>query len=124
MNDNVTMGAEVKIIKDLPKKQIDYFEDRVVYNTAVLTREYTTGARAYPYLSGKLEMAESGSNITGSKKEYGLLAGVDYAKYVYNFKNVHWTNKSTKPQWYHTIFKSRSNTIIAGAVARSMKEIK
>ena len=124
MNDNVTIGAEVKIIKDIPKKQIDFFEDRVVYNTAVLTREYTTGARAYPYLSGKLEMAESGSNITGSKKEYGLLAGVDYAKYVYRMKNPHWTNKSTLPQWYHTAFKARSKSIVSEAVAHSLKEIK
>ena len=32
------MDIEVKVIKGIPTKQIDKFEDRVVYNTAVLTK--------------------------------------------------------------------------------------
>ena len=124
MNENAVIGAEVTIIKDIPKKQIDYFEDRVVYFTAIGTREYTKGKRAYPYLTGKLERAEVASPVTGSNKEYNLLAGTNYAKYVYRMKNPHWTNKSTLPQWYHTAFKARSKSIVSEAVVHSLKEIK
>ena len=124
MNDNVIIGAEVKIIKDIPKKQIDQFEDRVVYFSAIGTREYTKGKRAYPYLTGKLERAEVASPVTGSNKEYSLLAGTNYAKYVYRMKNPHWTNKSTLPQWYHTAFRTRGKSIVMEAVAHSLKEIK
>lgn len=124
MNDNTIIGAEVKIIKDIPKKQIDQFEDRVVYFSAVGTREYTKGRRAYPYLTGKLERAEVASPVTGKDKEYNLLAGTNYAKYVYRMKNPEWTNKSTLPQWYHTVFRTKSKSIVTEAVVHSLKEIK
>ena len=124
MDNNYTIGVEVKIIKDIPKEQIEKFEDRVVYYSAVSTREYTKGSRAYPYLSGDLERAEVASQITGSNKEYNLLAGTNYAKYVYRMKNPHWTNKSTLPQWYHTTFRAREKSIVMEAVSHSLKEIK
>ena len=124
MNDNAIIGAEVKIIKDIPKKQINQFEDRVVYFTAIGTREYTKGRRAYPYLTGNLERAEVASPVTGSNKEYNLLAGTNYAKYVYRMKNPNWTNKSTLPKWYHTAYKTRKKSIVMEAVSHSLKEIK
>lgn len=124
MNENsATIGVEVEIIKGIPEEQIDKFEDKVVYFTAIGTREYTKGRNAYPYLTGKLARAEIESPVIGSNKEYGLLAGTDYAKYVYNFKKAKWTNKSTLPQWYHTAFKTRGKAIVMEAVAHSLKEI-
>lgn len=125
MNDNnFSIGVEVEIIKGIPEKQINQFEDRVVYFTAIGTREYTKGRRAYPYLTGDLERAEVASPVTGSNKEYNLLAGTNYAKYVYRMKNPHWTNKSTLPQWYHTAFRTRGKSIVMEAVSHSLKEIK
>ena len=78
------MKIDIEIIKGLPVEQINMFEDRTIYNVAVETREMTKGFRAFPYLSGELERTEIAEPITGSNKEYGLSAGVDYAKYVYN----------------------------------------
>ena len=115
---------EVKIIKDIPKDQIDKFEDRVVYNTAVLTREYTKGANAYPYLTGELARQEIASPIKGGNKEYSLLAGVDYAKYVWKMTDVNWTNNSTEPQWYFNKFKQKQQTIIQNAMNKAIGELR
>lgn len=117
------MDIEVKIIKEISKEQIDKFEDKVVYNAAILTREYTKSANAYPYLTGKLRATEVSSPVVGSNKKYGLTAGVKYATRVWNYKNVNWTNPSTRPQWYYTTFKNQTNTIVSNAVVRALKEI-
>jgi hypothetical protein len=117
------MNVEVEIIKDIPKQQIEKFEDKVVYNTAILTREYTKSANAYPYLTGRLRSSEVSSPVVGVNKEYGLTAGVKYASRVWDYNNVNWTNPSTRPQWYYTTFKNQTNTIVSNAVVRALKEI-
>lgn len=117
------MNVEIKIVKELPTKEINKLEDRVVYNTAILTREYTKTANAYPYLTGNLRRSEVSSGITGSNKNYGLVAGTKYAKAVYNYTNVNWTNKSTQPQWYYSVFRRQGNAILQNAVGRAIKEI-
>lgn len=118
------MNISVKITKDIPEKDIAKFEDRVVYYTAVLTREYTKSMNAYPYLSGELARQEIASPITGKDGVYNLLAGVNYAKIVYKFKNANWTNKSTKPQWYNSVYRQKEKTIIDNAQKRAIGEIK
>lgn len=117
------MNIEVKIIKGIPTQQINKFEDRVVYNTAVATREFTKGKNAYPYRTGELRRAEVASAITGSNKEYGLGAGVNYAKYVWNMTNVKWTNSSTIPQWYYNTFRQKGALLLTNAVEKAKKEI-
>lgn len=118
------MKLEVEIIKGIPKNQINQFEDRVVYNTAVLTREYTKSGAMFPYLTGKLEREEAKAPITGGNKEYNLLAGVDYAKYVWKMNNVLWTNPSTQPQWYYNLFRKKEKTIIQTAVKKAIGGLK
>ena len=117
------MNVSIEWVKPLPVKEINKFEDRVVYNAAFYTREYTKGSSAYPYLSGTLAREEAKAPIVGGNKEYGLSAGVDYAKYVWNMKDVNWTNKSTKPQWYYTQYINDKEKIIYQAVNTALKEI-
>lgn len=117
------MNVSIKIVKDIPKEKIYNFEDRVIYNTAILTREYTKGMNAYPYLTGELERQEIKAPITGGNKEYNLIAGTNYAKYVWKMNDVTWTNSSTNPQWYYSIFRKKEKTIITKAVNTAMKEI-
>lgn len=117
------MKFEFKIVKDIPVKEITNFEKRVVYNTALYTREHTKGAKAYPYLTGKLQSSEVAAPILGSGMEYGLSAGVDYALEVWAYKNANWTNPSTQPQWYYSVFKKDGATIINQAVNTALKEI-
>ena len=118
------MNVEISIIKGIPTEQIESFEDRVVYDVAVETREMTKGLRAYPYLSGELERTEIAEPVTGSNKEYSLGAGVDYAVHVYNLDNANWTNPSTEAHWYHTVFDKRKVTIVKEAVFKALKEFK
>ena len=117
------MQVEVEIVKRIPTEQIQQFEDKTVYYTAMLTREYVKGSNAYPYLSGDLQRAEIQSPILGSNKEYSLLSGVKYAKHVWNMNNVRWTNKSTIPQWYYNMYRQKGNVITAQAMVRAIKEL-
>ena len=118
------MRVEIEVLKDIPKEQINKFEDRVVYYTALETREHVKMVNGYPYRTGRLRRTEVATPITGTNKEYNLLTGVGYAKQVYNYTNVNWTNPSTLPQWYHTAFRSKGNTFIQRAVNKSLKELK
>lgn len=118
------MNIQVKIVKDIPEKDIAKFEDRTVYFTAVLTREYTKSLNAYPYLSGELSRQEIRSPITGKDGTYNLLAGTNYAKKVYNMRKADWTNKATIPQWYHNVYRRKEKTIIDNAQKRAIGEIK
>lgn len=117
------MDIEIEIIKGIPVEQIQKFEDKTVYNCAVFTREITKNYNAYPYLSGTLRREEESSPIIGSNKEYGLTAGTEYAKAVWNMKNVNWTNPNTEPQWYYSIFNKNGGMITAQAVIVAQKEV-
>lgn len=117
------MEISIKILKDLPVKQIERFEDRVVYNTAKATRDFTSRSNAYPYRTGKLRSSESHAPIVGSNKEYGLVSGTNYAVYVWNMKNVNWTNPSTVPMWYYNQFRSKGALLVLNAVMKSLKEV-
>lgn len=115
---------KVDIIKDIPEKQVKSYEDKVVYNCTAITREYTKGMGAYPYLTGELARQEIASQITGGNATYNLLSGTDYAKYVWKMTNVKWTNKSTEPQWYSNIYRKHQKTIQMTASNQALKEIK
>lgn len=118
------MSIEVKIIKDIPTQEISKFEDKVIYNAAVLTREYTKSANAYPYLTGELQRSEiSAPVVSNGNKSYGLSASVRYARKVWNYKNVKWTNSNTQPQWYYSVFRKQGANIIQNSVSRALKEI-
>lgn len=118
------MKLEAEIIKDIPEKQIKIYQDKVVYYVAVETREYTKGIGAYPHLTGELERTEVASPITGGNATYNLLAGVEYAKYVWNYQNAKWTNTKTIPQWYTNVFKKNQNKILHTAITKGSQEIK
>lgn len=117
------MKIELKWLKDIPTQKINMFEDRVVYNVAILTRERVKNTDAYPYLSGELARQEIKQPIMGSNKQYAWLSGTDYAMYVWNMKNVNWTNKKTKPQWYYTQYKQEEKKILSQAENIAIKEI-
>lgn len=118
------MNVEIEIIKELPKKQMETFEDKVVYNVALMTRNTTKENKFYPHLTGELERQEIASPISGSNMTYSLLSGVDYAKYVWKMTDVKWTNPQTQPQWYYNAFNKQKEILVSGAVVKALKEIK
>lgn len=117
------MQIEVIEIKKFPKGAISNFEDRVVYNAAAMTRETTKANNSFPYLTGRLMKSEVALPISGSNKEYSLLSGVSYAKKVWGYTNVHWTNPQTKPQWYARVFDLQKNIILTASVIKAQKEL-
>ena len=117
------MEIDVVIKKELPLKDIKNFEEKNIYNTAIYTREYTKSASAFPYLSGKLQNTEISLPVFGSGMEYSLGAGVNYARSVWKKTNANWTNPSTQPQWYYSIFKKQGASIVNQAVNTALKEI-
>ena len=117
------MDIEIQIIKGIPKEQIEKFEDKVVYDVAVATREYTKSRNAFPYLTGTLRREEVSSPVVGSNKEYGLTSGVDYATYVWRKTKARWTNPNTKPQWYYNCFNEKGALLLTEAVIKAKKEV-
>ena len=119
------MNVEFEIIKDIPVQQISKFESQTIKNVATLTRQETNTKRAFPYLSGELQRTElSGEPVNLNTLEYGLIAGVDYAKYVWKMEDVHWTNKKTKEKWYLTIYKNNKALITQQAIISALGSIK
>ena len=118
------MNVEIEIVKGIPEEQINKFLDKTIYNVAVLTREETKSLRAYPVRTGTLQKEEVAQEIIGNNKEYGLGAGVPYAKKVYSMENVNWTNKSTLPHWYYSVFNKKGATIISNAFIQTLKGLK
>ena len=51
-------------------------------------------------------------------------AGVPYAKKVYSMENVNWTNKSTLPHWYYSVFNKNGAIIMTNAVNQALKGLK
>lgn len=119
------IDIKVSIKKDIPEEQIEKFEDRTVYFTALLTRQYTANARAFPYLKGKLEGSELRTPIQHEgHASYSLLRGIEYASYVWKMSNVNWTNPSTRPQWYSAIYRQKEKLIVDTAKDRALEELK
>ena len=118
------MNVEIKIVKGIPSEQIEKFLDKVVYNVAVETREETKSLNAFPIRTGTLQREEVAQEIIGNNKEYGLGAGTSYAKYVWKMENVNWTNKSTLPHWYYSIYNKKGAIITTNAVIKALKGLK
>lgn len=118
------MNVEIKIVKGIPSEQIEKFLDKTVYNVAVETREETKSLNAFPIRTGTLQREEVAQEIIGNNKEYGLGAGTSYAKYVWKMENVNWTNKSTLPHWYYSVFNKKGAIIMTNAVNQALKGLK
>ena len=110
------MNIDVTIIKDIPVKQINTFEDLVVKGIARGTLDMTAGH--FPRLTGDLERGSYAMSVVGSNKSYGIGTTVDYAKYVWNNPKIkNWTNPNTYSEWYLTTLKNKQEHIVNQAVS-------
>ena len=125
MSDTISVSFEV--VKPLPTQKISNWEDKVVFGMARATLDYTNSKHNFPYLTGALNRASMSEGVVKEKKgTYHIGAkGTDYAKYVWNFgANTNWTNKSTLPQWYSTVYKRYRESIIENAINQAKGELK
>ena len=108
------MDVQFIVQKPLNVAGVERFMDGVVKNTARVTLNMTSGY--FPRLKGDLERGSYAFDVQGGHATYSLGTTVDYGKYVWKMKDVHWTNPSTEPQWYSTIFKNHKEGIISQAI--------
>lgn len=122
------MNVQVQILKDIPKKKIQSFEDNVVQAIARETLNATSGF--FPRLTGELERGSYAFGVQGSNKKYGIGSeaksprGDYYAKYVWDYKqSTNWTNPNTLAQWYMTVFKNHKERIVNQAVQGAKRSL-
>lgn len=116
------MNIQVQILKDIPKKKIQSFEDNVVQAIARETLNATSGF--FPRLTGELEIGSYDFGVQGSNKKYGIGTTVDYGKYVWDYKqSTNWTNPNTLAQWYMTVFKNHQERIVNQAVQGAKRSL-
>ena len=118
------MRCDVSWIKELPVREINGFENEVVYRTARMTLDFTIPH--IPYRTGDLNKSSLAFGVQGQDKVYSLGAGVPYAKYVWNFnqETTNWTNPRSYSQWFLTEFKNQKETILGNSVTASYKNWK
>lgn len=121
-----SMTFDTKWIREIPRREINGFEDEVVYRTARMTLDFTIPH--IPYLTGRLQKASLGYGVQGQDKVYSLGATSEayYAKHVWNFdqEGTNWTNPRSYAQWYYTEFRNQKETILGNAVSTSYKNWK
>lgn len=123
---NQGIQVEVKIVKDLPVKEINNYIDKVVFGIARATLDFTNTGHHFPYRTGNLNRASMAEGVVKEANgTYHLGAnGAEYAPKVWNYTNVNWTNKSTYPQWYITEFEHDKNVIVENAIKATLGGLK
>ena len=118
------MNIKTKIVRELPKKDIDKYVDRTVYNIAALTLQYTDPH--IPVRSKHMYDDLYARGVKGRNKRYNLGTDeTDYAIYVWNMpKGTHWTNKQSYPQWFMTEFNNNKEKIVDQAISRAKAVLK
>lgn len=122
-----TFHISFKVVKPLPTKQISDWQDKVVDNIARTVLDFTNTMHHFPYLTGDLNRASMGEGVVKEAKgTYHLGAkGVEYAPKVWNYgSKTKWTNPSTLPQWYNTVYQKYKDTINDLALKNSEGELK
>lgn len=120
-------NVEVKIVKDLPIKEIDNYMDKVVFGIARATLDFTNTGHHFPYRTGALNRASMSEGVVkDSFGNYHLGArGVEYAPKVWNWgSNTNWTNPQTYPQWYITEFQKDKNLIVQSSIRNALGGLK
>lgn len=123
MNIKVT----VEIPRKLPIRELDNYIDKVVYNAARITLDFTNTKQRFPYRTGELNRASMAEGVVGEgNKTYHLGArGVDYATVVWDYpQSTNWTNPRTYAKWYMTEFKNEQEVIMNQAVNNAMRGLK
>lgn len=119
--------VEVKIVKDLPVKELSEYEDKVVFGIARATLDLTNSGRHFPYLTGTLNEASMSEGVVKERNmNYHVGAkGADYAPKVWTYgSGTNWTNPSTYPQWYITEFNKDKNVIVQSAIKQALGGLK
>ena len=121
------LKISVEVVKDIPKKEIANYVDKVIFGIARQVLDYTDSLGYFPRLTGNLqESAMAEGVVQEAKNTYYLGArGVNYAPRVWEMgEGTNWTNPRTKPQWYVYTYETYRNTITQEAIRQAESELK
>ena len=120
------IDVSIEIKRDLPKDQLKKWQDKVVYSLARATLDFTDDAYHFPYRTGELKRASMAQGVEGNNMTYYLGArGVNYAPRVWTWgENTNWTNPSTLPQWYVSVFDKYKTELVDLAIKNAESELK
>ena len=124
----MNVKVQVEIPKELPIRELNTYIDKVVYNTARITLDFTNSKQHFPYLTGELNRASMAEGVVseGDKTYYLGAQGVDYAPAVWEYpqKGTNWTNPNTYAKWYVTEYKNEKELIMQQAVSNAIKMVR
>ena len=123
----MNISVKVEIPRQLPVRELDNYVDRVVYNTARITLDFTNSKQRFPYRTGELNRGSMAEGVVGEgNKTYHLgAAGVDYAPIVWEYpQSTNWTNPNTFAKWYVTEYKNEQELITQQAISNSLRGLK
>lgn len=118
------MNIKTRVVRELPKKNIERFVDRTVYNIARITLENTEPH--IPVLSKHLYDDFFARGVKGGNARYTLgTTDTEYTMFVWNMpKGTHWTNKQTYPQWFITEWNNNKEKIVDQAINQAKAVMK
>jgi hypothetical protein len=94
------------------------FPDKTMYQVARMTLDYTEPH--IPFNTGTMEKTSMREGVKGSSGNYYIGSFTDYASYVWQMgKNTNWTNPSSYPKWFQTVWKEKGSNIVKQAVERN-----
>lgn len=120
------INVSIELKRDLPIEQLKRWQDKVVYSMARVTLDFTNSANHFPYLTGELNRASMAQGVEGNNATYYLGArGVNYAPRVWEYgEGTNWTNPSTLPKWYVSVFDKYKTEITTQAIKNAETELK
>lgn len=101
------------------KKKIEQMPDRLMYAIARTTLDQVGAMQVTPYLSGRTEQSMFSKGVQKDTDGYYIGNFTDYASYVYKMpQNTNWSRKSTKAQWFESVWQQKGEAITNETMAR------
>ena len=121
--------VSVEVTRPLPVEKLNQWQDKVVYEMARTTLDFTNTKQHFPRLTGALQEGSMATGVVSiNKKTYGLdydKTTTTYAPRVWEYGyGTNWTNKSTLPQWYMSVFDKYKNEIVGLAIKDAESELR
>lgn len=113
MSSNPTIKFNAKTFGKLNK-----VNDVITYVVARQTLDVVGSSEATAYRSGETQRSMYSNGVQADAQGYYIGDFTNYASRVYKMKNVNWTNKKTRPQWFHTIWQEQGELILDNCIRR------
>lgn len=103
------------------KEEVKQVSDKIMYAVARITLDlsYTNIPLSNSKGRGKLRQTSMSAGVRGSEGNYYIGSYTNYAKYVWNMKDVNWSTPNTFGKWYEENWKRNRTNIMNQAIERN-----